>query len=65
MLERIKEKLRSGDLILPGDQWPTFLYAGHFDREDPWKGLFKNTILISVSWFLPTQKVDLQFILYA
>lgn len=61
ILERIKEKLRSGDLIIPGDQWPTFLYAGNFDREDPWKGLFKNAILISVSGFLTTQKMDFRF----
>jgi hypothetical protein len=48
--QRIKTKLRSGELIIPGDQWPAFLYAGqNFDCEDPWKGLFMNSILISVS----------------
>jgi hypothetical protein len=47
---RIKAKLRNGELIIPGDQWPAFLYAGeNFDREDPWKGLFKNSILVAVS----------------
>jgi hypothetical protein len=36
--------------VIPGDQWPVFLYAGHtFDPEDPWKGLFRSTILVSVS----------------
>ncbi|KIM75845.1 hypothetical protein PILCRDRAFT_13218 [Piloderma croceum F 1598] len=44
---QVKENLRNGDLIIPGDQWPAFLYAGNFDREDPWKGLFKNIILVS------------------
>jgi hypothetical protein len=47
-----EEKLRNGNLIIPGDQWPAFLYAKQdFDRKDPWKGLFKNTILVSVSRF--------------
>jgi len=44
----IKAKLRSGELVIPGDQWPAFLYAGqNFDPEDPWKGLFMNSILVS------------------
>jgi|HubBroStandDraft_3_1064219.scaffolds.fasta_scaffold41812_1 hypothetical protein len=37
-------------MMVPGDQWPAFLYAGlDYDPEDPWKGLFKNQILVSVS----------------
>jgi hypothetical protein len=49
---RIKEKLRNGELLIPGDQWPLFLYAGQtFDQEDPWKGLFRSSILVSVSLF--------------
>jgi hypothetical protein len=49
---RIKDKLRSGELIVPGDQWPIFLYAEQiFDREDPWKGLFRSALLVSVSPF--------------
>jgi hypothetical protein len=48
---RIQEKLRSGELAVPGDQWPAFLYAGlDYDPEDPWKGVFKNQILVSVSY---------------
>jgi hypothetical protein len=39
-------------MIVPGDQWPIFLYAGYeYDSEDPWKGLFRSTILICVSSF--------------
>ena len=39
-------------MIVPGDQWPIFLYAGsEYDPEDPWKGLFRSTLLISVSLF--------------
>jgi len=51
---RIKEKLRNGELLIPGDQWPLFLYAGEsFDKEDPWKGLFRSSILVSVSLSMP------------
>jgi hypothetical protein len=46
----IKEQLRSGELVIPGDQWPVFLYANYtFDAEDPWKGVFRSSILVSVS----------------
>jgi hypothetical protein len=47
---RVKEKLRNGEIIIRGDQWPLFLYADcEYDPDDPWKGLFKNQILVSVS----------------
>lgn len=50
LLFSIKEKLRSGELEVKGDQWPTFLYAGYdYDPEDPWNGLLRSTILVSVS----------------
>jgi len=46
--DEIKAKLRSGELLVPGDQWPLFLYAKQiFDREDPWKGVFRSSILVS------------------
>lgn len=39
-------------MLVPGDQWPVFIYAGfEYDEENPWKGLFKSSILVSVSWF--------------
>jgi hypothetical protein len=48
-----KEKLRSGEMEVPGDQWPVFLYADcQYDAEDAWKGLFRSTLLVSVSYFL-------------
>jgi len=51
MSSRIKEKLRSGELAVPGDQWPIFLYHGYtYDPEDPWNGLFRSTLLVSVSF---------------
>lgn len=46
---RIKAKLQSGELAVAGDQWPIFLYHGYnYDSDDPWNGLFRSSILISV-----------------
>ena len=37
-------------MTVPGDHWPILLYAGFvYDAEDPWKGLFRSPILVSVS----------------
>jgi hypothetical protein len=47
----MKEKLRSGETLVSGDQWPIFLYHGYnYDPEDPWNGLFQSTLLVSVSF---------------
>jgi hypothetical protein len=49
----LKEKLKSGEMIVPGDQWPIFLYRGYnYDPDDPWDGLFRSALLVSVSSFL-------------
>lgn len=33
-----------------GDQWPIFIYAGYsYDPEDPWNGLLRSSLLVSVS----------------
>jgi hypothetical protein len=49
-LSRIKEKLKTGEMVISGDQWPIFLYQGYqYDPEDPWNGLFRSTLLVSVS----------------
>jgi hypothetical protein len=46
---RTKTKLRSGEIIVTGDQWPLFLYADyHYDPEDPWNGLFRSALLVCV-----------------
>ena len=35
---------------MSGDQWPLFLYADYcYDPEDPWNGLFRSALLVSVS----------------
>ena len=35
---------------MSGDQWPLFLYADYrYDPEDPWNGLFRSAVLVSVS----------------
>ena len=53
MAHRTKEKLRNGELAVSGDQWPVFLYHGyHYNEEDPWNGLFRSSLLITVSTHL-------------
>ncbi|KAG2097265.1 uncharacterized protein F5147DRAFT_747488 [Suillus discolor] len=44
---KTKENLRSGEMLVCGDQWPIFLYANHvYDPEDPWCGLLRSRLLI-------------------
>jgi hypothetical protein len=46
----VKSQLKSGELTVKGDQWPIFLYADNrFDPEDPWKGLLRSRLLVTVS----------------
>jgi hypothetical protein len=46
---RVKAKLCSGDITVPGDQWPILLYKEcKYDPEDPWSGLLRSAILVSV-----------------
>ena len=46
---RIKTKLRNGEIVVCGDQWPLFLYADYrYDPEDPWNSLFCSALLVSV-----------------
>ncbi|KAG1899724.1 uncharacterized protein F5891DRAFT_953484 [Suillus fuscotomentosus] len=41
-----KENLRSGEMLVCGDQWPIFLYAHHiYDPEDPWSSLLRSRLL--------------------
>lgn len=44
-----KDKLRSGEIQVRGDQWPIFIYAGYaYDPEDPWNGLLRSQLLVCV-----------------
>lgn len=48
-VNRTKENLRSGELLVCGDQWPVLLYAHHnYDAEDPWCGLLRSRLLVCV-----------------
>ncbi|KJA16430.1 hypothetical protein HYPSUDRAFT_107673, partial [Hypholoma sublateritium FD-334 SS-4] len=45
--DAVKEKLRTGEYSVSGDQWPIFLYASYqYDDTDPWKGLLRSVILV-------------------
>lgn len=49
-ISRVKEMLRSRNYSVSGDQWPVLLYKDElYDAENPWRGLFKNRLLILVS----------------
>ncbi|KAF8190092.1 hypothetical protein BJ912DRAFT_850336 [Pholiota molesta] len=46
----IKQKLRTGELTVAGDQWPALLYRNYkYDEDDPWNGLLQSQILIKAS----------------
>jgi hypothetical protein len=47
--DRIKEKLRNGEVLISSDQWPIFLYQSYnYDQDDPWNGLLRSSILVAV-----------------
>jgi hypothetical protein len=49
---RVREKMRDGQFHIAGNQWPILLHANHtYDPEDPWNGLLRGGILVSVSLF--------------
>ncbi|KAH6903247.1 hypothetical protein BKA70DRAFT_1111106 [Coprinopsis sp. MPI-PUGE-AT-0042] len=42
-----RQRLRSGELIPTGEQWPLFLYENYiFDAENPWRGLLRGPLLV-------------------
>ena len=46
---RTRTKLVNGEIQVAGDQWPVFLYADYsYDPEDPWNGLLRSGLLVSV-----------------
>ncbi|KAH6872118.1 hypothetical protein BKA70DRAFT_1379219 [Coprinopsis sp. MPI-PUGE-AT-0042] len=51
----IREKLRVGELVPAGDQWPIFLFLDHtYDPEDPWRGLLRGPLLLNAFKFVFT-----------
>lgn len=45
----MQEQLRSGTYMVAGDQWPIFVYKdSKYDPENPWDGLFRSVLLVSV-----------------
>ncbi|KAI5991824.1 hypothetical protein EDD15DRAFT_2168810, partial [Pisolithus albus] len=43
-----RTKLMNGEIQVPGDQWPVFLYADYtYDLEDLWNGLLRSGLLVS------------------
>jgi hypothetical protein len=45
----VREKLRNGEIVISGNQWPVFLYHGYsFNKDDPWNGLFRSALLVTV-----------------
>lgn len=55
-IHRTRNKLVNGQIQVAGDQWPLFLYANYsYDPEDPWNGLLRSGLLVSVSIFQHTK----------
>jgi len=47
-IQDVKDKLKSGEIVVTGDRWPIFLYANsEYDPDDPWNGLLRNNILVN------------------
>ncbi|KIJ93139.1 hypothetical protein K443DRAFT_646874 [Laccaria amethystina LaAM-08-1] len=44
---KIKQKLRTGEFTVRGDQWLIFLWSGYkYDEDQPWRGLLRSDILV-------------------
>lgn len=51
ILYSTKNKLRDGIYIVPGDQWPMFLWKdGQYNASEPWNGLLRGQLLIKVGY---------------
>lgn len=63
LLCRVRAKLVSGAMAVPGDQWPMLLYADQkYDPDDPWNGLFRSQLLVWVSWPFKSSFVHIAYI---
>jgi hypothetical protein len=51
----VQEQLCSGTYMVAGDQWPILVYRDcKYDPENPWDGLFRSILLVSVNGFILT-----------
>ena len=49
-VSRTHTRLANGEIQVAGDQWPIFLYTNYtYDPKDPWNGLLRSGLLVSVS----------------
>ncbi|KAG2750658.1 hypothetical protein P692DRAFT_20729385 [Suillus brevipes Sb2] len=54
-----KENLRSGEMLVCGDQWPIFVYASQtYDPDDPWCGLLRSRLLAYKHVFTSPSSVE-------
>ena len=45
----VKDKLKSGKMVVAGNEWPVFLYEGYcYDPSNSCKGLFHSSLLVTV-----------------
>ncbi|OBZ77788.1 hypothetical protein A0H81_02017 [Grifola frondosa] len=52
---KVKSELRSGEITVPGDQWPIFLYADcNYNPEEPWDGLLRSKLLVTAYKYIFT-----------
>ena len=48
-LTSVRKCLRSGEIVVSGDQWPSFLYEEEkINPDNPWDGLLRGVLLVSV-----------------
>ncbi|KAJ2920142.1 hypothetical protein MD484_g316, partial [Candolleomyces efflorescens] len=44
--EQVREQLRTGELIIPADCWPSFVYEEKYNPANPWEGLWRGDLLV-------------------
>ena len=58
----MRKKLANGEIEVSGDQWPLLLYKDQmYDPDEPWDGLFRCKLLVSVSFIRFIHYVTIYF----
>jgi hypothetical protein len=48
----VREGLKNNEITVAGNQWPLLVYADcTYDSAEPWEGLFRNKLLVSVFFY--------------